>query len=250
MAPITRRTFLKDLGHGTMAVAVLGFTLVSCASEADDAGEAGSTTTGGPGTGDAVTWERVALGGVSAYLLVRDGEVLIVDTGNPGDAGAIESSLTGIGRSWADVSHVVLTHLHGDHIGSLGPVMEAAPAAQGYAGAPDIPSIPSPRALTAVDDGDSVFGLDVIATPGHTAGSICVLDPVGGVLVAGDALRSEAGDVIGANPRFTDDMDEANRSIAKLAGFGFETVLVGHGDPVVGDAAAKVATLAAELGVA
>lgn len=194
-----------------------------------------------------MTWQRVALGGVSAYLLARRGEVLIVDTGNPGDEGDIEAGLGAINAGWDDVSHVVLTHLHGDHIGSLGPVLMAAPAARGYAGEPDIPGIPSPRELTPVGDGDSVFGLDIIAAPGHTAGSIVVLDPVGGVLVAGDALRSEGGDVIGANPRFTDDMDEANRSIAKLAGFGFDTVLVGHGDPVIGDGADRVAALAAQL---
>lgn len=240
-----RRAFLKDLGHGTVAVAVLGLTVVSCAASAE---EGPASPSDKAGDGEAVAWERIVLGGVSAYLLVRRGEVLIVDTGNPGDEGDIEASLADVGAGWSDVSHVVLTHLHGDHIGSLGPVMTAAPLAQGYAGEPDIPGIPSPRPLAPVGDGDSVFGVDIIAAPGHTAGSIVVLDPVGGVLVAGDALRSEDGEVIGANPRFTDDMAEADRSISKLAGFGFDTVLVGHGDPVVGEASSKVAALAAHLG--
>ncbi|MDH3606595.1 MAG: MBL fold metallo-hydrolase [Acidimicrobiia bacterium] len=258
---MTRRAFLKDLGHGTLAVAVLGFTVVSCASAADDPTTTSSTgdstpsttdapdTTSPPTTGgsESPTWERVVLGGVSAYLLVRAGEVVIVDTGNPGDEGDIEASLQGIGHGWDDVSHVILTHLHGDHIGSLGPVMEAAASAQGYAGAPDLPSIPSPRALEPVGDGDSVFGLDIIAAPGHTPGSIAILDPIGGVLVAGDAMNGADGGVIGANPRFTQDMEEANRSIAKLAGLGFDTLFFGHGDPVLGGAAAQVAALAAEL---
>jgi len=98
-----------------------------------------------------------------------------------------------------------------------------------------------------VGDGDSVFGLDIIAAPGHTPGSIAILDPIGGVLIAGDAMNGEDGGVIGANPRFTQDMEEANRSIAKLAGYGFDTVLFGHGDPVIGGADTRVAALAAEL---
>ena len=187
------------------------------------------------------------LGGVSAYVLVRAGEAAVVDTGNPGDAGDIAATLDGLGIGWDDVSTVILTHLHVDHVGSLGDVMAAAPEAVGFAGAPDIASIPSPRTLTPVGDGDSVFGLEIIATPGHTPGSIVVLDPGSGLLVAGDAMRGGDGGVIGANSRFTDDMDLANRSIKKLAALQFDTVVFGHGEPVVGGAAEQVAALAATL---
>ena len=41
-------------------------------------------------------------------------------------------------------------------------------------------------------------------------------------------------------------MDEAKRSIAKLAELGFETLLVGHGDPIENGASAAVAELAAQ----
>ena len=46
--------------------------------------------------------------------------------------------------------------------------------------------------------------------------------------------------------QFTEDMDEAKRSIAKLAELGFETLLVGHGDPIENGASAAVAELAAQ----
>jgi glyoxylase-like metal-dependent hydrolase (beta-lactamase superfamily II) len=263
---MTRRTFLRDLGQGTLAVAFLGVGIASCSSEAGLDG-AGSTTTGSRAPEEAattttrraptttsegmpatpLTWERVVLGGVSAYVLVRAGEAAVVDTGNPGDAGDIGDTLAGLGIGWNDVSHVILTHLHGDHVGSLGDVMAAAPDAAGFAGAPDIPSIPSPRTLTPVGDGDSIFGLDIIATPGHTPGSIVVRDPEIGLLVAGDALRGDGGGVIGAHPRFTDDMALANESIKKLAALQFDTVVFGHGEPVVGGASEQVAALAASL---
>lgn len=269
MTRITRRTFLRDLGQGTLAVAIFGIGVVACSSDdesdptggsdpttttttSSSSGPGESTTTSAPATtapegAEGVAWERVNLGGVSAYILVRRGEAAIVDTGNPGDAGAIAASLEGVGLGWSDVSHVILTHLHGDHVGSLGDVMTAAPEAAGFAGAPDIPRIPSPRTLTPVGDGDTVFGLEVIATPGHTPGSIVVLDPVAGVLVAGDALRGEDGGVVGANPRFTDDMALANESVKQLAGRQFETALFGHGEPLVGGASQQVAALAAGL---
>lgn len=268
MRRITRRAFLRDLGQGTLAVAVFGLTVAACADEADPEGSGSTTgstptTAGGPdsvattttstpapttaGPTGELAWEQVSLGSVSAYVLVRAGEVAIVDTGNPGSEGAIEESLRAIGTGWDDVAHVILTHRHPDHIGSLGAVMAAAPAAAGYAGEPDIPQMAAPRPLTAVDDGSTVFGLEIIATPGHTAGSISVLDRTAGVLVAGDALRTADGSVIGAAPQFSDDMAMANDSIRKLAQLSFDTVLVGHGAPVVGGAGALVAELAASL---
>jgi glyoxylase-like metal-dependent hydrolase (beta-lactamase superfamily II) len=264
---LTRRTFLRDMGQGTLAVAILGIGIVSCSSDEGVDG-VGSTTNGDPAPEDAVTtstrraptttsdgmhaapltWEQVVLGGVSAYVLVRAGEAAVVDTGNPGDAGDIAATLAGLGIGWSDVSHVILTHLHRDHVGSLGDVMAEAPDAAGFAGAPDIPSIPSPRTLTPVGDGDNVFGLDIIATPGHTPGSIAVHDPESSLLVAGDALQGGGGGgVIGANPRFTDDMALANESVKKLSARQFDTVVFGHGDPVVGGASEQVAALAATL---
>jgi glyoxylase-like metal-dependent hydrolase (beta-lactamase superfamily II) len=92
-----------------------------------------------------------------------------------------------------------------------------------------------------------VFGLRIIDTPGHTPGHICVLDPVGGLLVAGDALIGSRGGVAGPNPQFTSDLATANESVKKLATFEFETALFGHGEPVGSGASTAVAGLAAGL---
>ncbi len=191
--------------------------------------------------GDGFAWERVNLGFVSAYVLARGGEAAVVDTGTAGSEGDIAAALERIGLGWDAVGHVVLTHKHGDHMGSLAAVLDAAPDATGYAGAEDIAAISAPRQLTAVADGDDVFGLRIIATPGHTPGSISVLDEAGGILVAGDALGTSGGAVQGSNPQFTEDMDAALASIVKLGTFEFETLLVGHGDPIVSGASSLVA---------
>jgi glyoxylase-like metal-dependent hydrolase (beta-lactamase superfamily II) len=253
---LTRRTFLTGLGHGSLAIAVV--SLVGCGPAAVSAGPSGAASTPSPlppetappsaaassGAGGAVIWERVDLGFVSAYLLVRAGEVAIVDTGTIGSEGAIETALTGIGLGWDAVAHVILTHLHSDHAGSSDAVLTAASDAVGYAGAEDLAGIVAPRPLTALADGDRVFDLRIIATPGHTAGHVAVLDEVGGILVAGDALGTNGGQAIGPNAGFTADMDEATRSVAKLGELTFETLLVGHGDPIASGAAAQVKALA------
>ena len=181
---------------------------------------------------------------MSAYVLTRAGEAALVDTGVEGSADAIEASLRAVGLGWDAVGHVVLTHHHADHVGSTAEVMRRATGAGAYAGAADIPSIAA-GPLTAVGDDDEVFGLRIVASPGHTAGSISVLDPLAGVLVAGDALRTAAGRPALPSPQFTVDMDQARQSVVKLGALAFETLLVGHGEPLVGAASAMVAELGA-----
>jgi glyoxylase-like metal-dependent hydrolase (beta-lactamase superfamily II) len=178
-------------------------------------------------------------------VLVRGGEAAVVDTGTAGSESAIASTLAGLGLGWDAVGHVILTHRHGDHAGSSEAVLTAAADAVGYAGAADLAGIAAPRPLAAVGDGDRVFDLRIVATPGHTAGSISVLDEVGGILVAGDALRTEGGRAALPDPGFSDDMDEVRVSVAKLGALDFATLLVGHGDPIETGAATQVAALAA-----
>ncbi len=266
---VRRRAFIRDLGKGTLAVAVLGFVTACGEDDSSVSTSAGAPATTAAGsvtsavsvvdTSDAIETSapegvstptslvRVDLGFVSAYVLARAGEAAVVDTGVSGSVGDIGRALEGAGLGWSSVGHVILTHLHPDHIGSLGEVLTSAGAASGYAGAADIPGIPSPRPLEAVGDGDRVFGLDIIATPGHTPGHISVLDPLAGILVAGDALNGVEGSVGGPNPQFTSDMGEANRSVVKLAAFSFEVAVFGHGEPVEGGASGQVADLAADL---
>ena len=91
-----------------------------------------------------------------------------------------------------------------------------------------------------------MFGLQVIATPGHTPGHIAVLDPASALLVAGDALNREGGSgLAGANPDFSDDMAQAAESVRKLAGLTIDAILFGHGDPIDSGAGPLLDQLAA-----
>ncbi len=189
-------------------------------------------------------WQRANLGFVSAYILYRNGEAALVDTGVEGSEAAIGDALAQTGLGWDSVGHVILTHKHPDHQGSLEAVLELATSAPWYAGAGDLPLIFAPVRGTPVGDGDRIFDLDIIETPGHTPGHISVLDPIAGILVAGDAINGSGGGVIGPNPDFTEDMGLANLSVAKLAGFDYEVILFGHGEPVTSGGADAVRRLA------
>jgi glyoxylase-like metal-dependent hydrolase (beta-lactamase superfamily II) len=244
---LSRRLFLWELGKGAVAVAVLGAGFSACSDDDEESAE--TTTTSGAASADTggLVWKRAALGSVSAYVLARGREAAIVDTGLMGSEQRIGEAVTAAGLGWSDVRHVIVTHKHPDHAGSLPAVLAAAGGATGWAGEADIPAIESPRALRVATDGEDIFGLRVVGTPGHTPGHISVLDESAGVLVTGDAFNSTPEGVVGPNPQYTADMATAHASVQKLAGLEFETILFGHGDPVETGGRRAVERLASTL---
>jgi glyoxylase-like metal-dependent hydrolase (beta-lactamase superfamily II) len=190
---------------------------------------------------------RIDLGFVSAYALVRGSEAAVVDTGVAGSEADIEAALGSVDLGWDAVGHVILTHRHPDHVGSLSAVLTAAPQATAYIGRGDFDAVDAPRELTALAEGDTVFGLEVIDTPGHTRGHISLLDSLASVLVAGDALNGADGAVAGPDPQFSEDHELALATVGKIATFSFDTIYFGHGDPVMDNGSELVAGLATSL---
>ena len=66
---------------------------------------------------------RVNMGFVNAYVLVRGQEIAIVDTGTPNNGTKFAEVIRAAGLGWEAVRHVILTHYHPDHIGSMGEVL-------------------------------------------------------------------------------------------------------------------------------
>ncbi len=212
---------------------------------------------------------QVGLGMVNAFLLQDEGGLTAIDTGIAGSAPKILAAAAELGRRPDEIRHILVTHLHADHTGSLAELkrqtgarvyMHGADAAlvrQGIAARPARPapgllkSIVVPLAMRrparvepAETDVELVDGQDLgvagglcaVAAPGHAAGQVVFLWPRhGGVLIAADVAGNYRGKL--DYPILFEDMGEGVRSLQKLAGLDFEVAVFGHGRPILKRAA-------------
>lgn len=204
-------------------------------------------------------------------LFHTDDDLILVDTGMPGMMKDIAMQLETAGYSPGELTGILLTHQDIDHIGSAAQLKTKFPDIEIYAHDADKPyiqgelpllkTLPKPLAaqmssdgkqtsgLTVthtVTDGDQLAGgLTVIHTPGHTPGHISLYHPASKTLITGDALIVRGGELQGPNPPQTPDMEEAYRSVAKLASYDIEKVICYHGGLYDRDVNRKIAQIAA-----
>ena len=130
-------------------------------------------------------------------------EAIAIDTATP-SAAWVSGGLTA--RGWT-LRLIISTHRHWDHIGDNAAVAEAtgAPIAVHALDRPGLehpeplfapfPIVPSVPAVDLAEGGLVTFGalrLEVLHTPGHTEGSVCLLDREAGLLISGDTLFAGA----------------------------------------------------------
>jgi glyoxylase-like metal-dependent hydrolase (beta-lactamase superfamily II) len=206
---------------------------------------------------------------VAAYLVEGEDGLTLIDAGIAGQYTDLQHELASMGRSLADIRGVVLTHGDTDHIGyaerlrrdhGIPVYVHEADAARARGEESTKPAWGHLRLgatarflwyaarkgglrttylteVTSVRDGD-VLDLpgspQIVALPGHSAGSIAVVVPSVDAVFVGDALttRHVLTGARGPQPApFTDDPDEARVSHQKLASIGATWVLPGHGTP-------------------
>ena len=202
----------------------------------------------------------------------------LVDTGVPGMQSDFQAALEAVGMNLTDVRRIIVTHHDLDHIGSL-PALVAATDAEVLALEAEVPYVqgekpgqkqPTPEVLASMPpemqarfanppkatvtrvlhDGDLLEiagGVRMVATPGHTVGHLSLFVEQDGVLISGDALFSNAGQLQFPIARATPDMPEALRSVRKLAELPVKAVLTYHGGLVSEDAAQQLQGLADEV---
>jgi glyoxylase-like metal-dependent hydrolase (beta-lactamase superfamily II) len=146
----------------------------------------------------------------------------VIDTMIPGSKSAILSGADAHGRP---IARILLTHAHGDHVGSLDALHEAVPDAEVIISARDARLLKKDKTLDpgepidklrgsypgtktaptrTIAPGDLVGSLEAVAAPGHTPGQLAFLDRRDRTLYCADAYSTLGGVATSAkaNPRF------------------------------------------------
>ena len=145
------------------------------------------------------------------------------------DAGGFEPSVPElVSQLQIRLTHILLTHLHWDHVDALPRYMEQWPDAQVVAAAP-VPGVPGAR---LVGDGEVVqadgFVFRVRAIPGHTPESVCYDCPGCGVVCfVGDSLMAGAVGGTSSDLLFGQQVAALRSKILSLP--GHTELLPGHG---------------------
>ncbi len=207
---------------------------------------------------------RVGL--VNCYLVRESDSFTLIDTGIPGGARGMIAAARAIAS--VPIARLLLTHAHGDHIGSLDALASALSQPQVAIGKREARLLPKkpaqdrtldpgepqckvkgslPGAATRpthlLSDGELYGSLRVVATPGHTPGHMAYFDERDGTLYAGDALVTVGGvvHVVGFGPWYfpfaamaTWHRPTAVASVRKLAELPIRRIAAGHGRVVEG----------------
>ncbi|HEX77809.1 MAG TPA: MBL fold metallo-hydrolase [Dehalococcoidia bacterium] len=189
--------------------------------------------------------------GCNCYLITKP-ELILIDTGMPGQAGKVLDYISDLGYSGRDLKRIVLTHHDVDHIGSAAELqrltgaevcMHRADADCVVGRSPRRPfwkawlsglakvwgQFQPPQITRFLDNGETVGPLRVIHTPGHSAGSISLC--YGNVLFVGDLLRW-AGPLREVPHPAHQDNKLVGASIRKIAELDFLILCPGHGKPI------------------
>ena len=198
------------------------------------------------------------------YVVIGSERTALIDTGTGFQVDATIKEIKKIlgGRK---LDYVILTHRHYDHVGGLRGIIKAFSPAL-YAGPEDAKPLRegdsestlgtkfggSIDAMEVTDfkEGDKLdLGGHVLTpfyTPGHTIGSICVLDETTGAMFSGDTVFVDG---VGNTMHPTGSEKMLIESLKKLSTIQFDGLYPGHGPVVQKDGMRFVTKGLAQMGV-
>jgi glyoxylase-like metal-dependent hydrolase (beta-lactamase superfamily II) len=185
-----------------------------------------------------------------AYLILGE-KTILVDTGRPGQGKGILNDLKFMNVNPQDVKHILITHHDVDHVGNLA-FLQQATGAKVWASEEDIPYIygeknreglkrfvsfimrvKKPENINSYNKDQKIDNIEVIPTPGHTPGHVCLL--YDGVLFAGDLFRTSKGKISPMKSFMNWNDSILKESITKISNYDFEWICPAHGEPIKGD---------------
>ncbi|MBM7603821.1 glyoxylase-like metal-dependent hydrolase (beta-lactamase superfamily II) [Metabacillus crassostreae] len=194
---------------------------------------------------------------VNCYIVEDNHGLTLIDTGIPSSYKGIVDVIEKLGKP---LTNILLTHAHGDHVGSLNRLKEKFPSVPLSISARDSrllkgdtsldqdePQTPIkggiPKDISLIPDkllkeDDSVGSLRVVLTPGHTPGSISFFDTRSKAIIVGDALQTRGGIAVSGQirPMFpfpamaTWNKEKSLGSVKKIKQYSPSLLAVGHGD--------------------
>lgn len=179
-----------------------------------------------------------------SYLIRGDYKNVLIDSGVDKNFSKLQKSLLTLGLKIRDIDIVINTHEHFDHIGANRYFQDYALISAHRFAATKITV--EDRYVTMYKSGDlnapslkvhlwlesksrfnlGNYSLNIIHTPGHTSGSICIYEPVRKILFAGDTVFAGGTlSYIGESGSVGDYID----SISHLATRKINELYPGHG---------------------
>ena len=199
---------------------------------------------------------------MAAYLLVDGDDLTLVETGPGSTLPALRAGLTSLGYAVAELSRIVVTHIHLDHAGAAGTLMREAPRARFYvhpAGSAHMrdPSkliasatriygdamerlwgafepVPADR-MAELADGEAIRcggrTLAALHTPGHAVHHVALHDRDAGLVFTGEVAGVGLGGVPYVRPPTPPpdiDLDAWRASVARLRAARPRRLLLTH----------------------
>ena len=168
--------------------------------------------------------------GVRCFLLEGNGEAILIDTGfGRGDLKAFAATLSDL-----PVTKVIVTHADMDHLGcshQFDSIWLHPAEFDRYCAAGKYPT----EHLNPMWEGDMItvgnYTLEVVLIPGHTPGSVALLEREKRFLISGDTVQNDAIFMFG-NGRNMPAFVQSIEKLEKLCGH-FDAVYPSHGDLTV-----------------
>lgn len=203
---------------------------------------------------------------IATVVAVGGGGVALID---PGPSTCLSTLTAGLARqalSFADVTHILLTHIHLDHAGATGTIVRSHPHIRVFVherGAPHLIDPAKLRRSAAQLYGDSMDRLwgefaavpadnveplrggerveaagrrfEVAYTPGHASHHVSYFDPSSSIAFAGDVagVSVDGGYVLPPTPPPDIDLDAWAASVARLEAWSPTTLFLAHFGPVM-----------------